>query len=130
MVFPGGKISGLLGAAIDAIGDALGLGGKKNNGPEKPIPRQKYPQILFIWGLTRILPVTIESMSITEQQYDSLLNPVQAEVAIGLTVTPISGCSNDKIGKGAYEYTRMAKDVMAISNLSNTAGQIMDLVPF
>jgi len=29
MVFPGGKISGILGAAIDAIGDALGLGGKK-----------------------------------------------------------------------------------------------------
>jgi len=103
---------------------------KKNNEPEKPIPRQKYPQILFIWGITRILPVTIESMSITEQQYDSLLNPIQAEVSISLTVTPINGCSNDKIGKGAYEYTSMAKDVMAISNLSNTAGQIMDLIPF
>jgi hypothetical protein len=130
MVFPGGKISGLLGAAIDAIGDALGLGGKGEEGPEKPIPRQKYPRILFIWGLTRILPVIIDSMSITEQQYDSLLNPIQAEVAIGLSVTPIDDCSDDKVGKGAYDYSSMAKEALAMSNLVNTAGQITDLIPF
>jgi hypothetical protein len=128
MVFPGGKISGLIGAALDAIGDAVFGGSKK--GPEKPIPRQKYPRILFIWGLTRVLPVTIESMTITEQQYDSLLNPIQAEVSIGLAVTPIDNSSDDKIGKGAYQYSSMAKDVLAMSNLVNTAGQIMDLIPF
>ena len=45
------------------------------------------PFDMFDW-LTRVLPVIIESMSITEQQYDSLLNPVQAEVSIGLAVVP------------------------------------------
>jgi len=130
MVFPGGKISGLIGAALDAIGDAVFGGSSKKKGPEKPIPRQKYPRILFIWGLTRVLPVTIESMTITEEQYDSLLNPIQAEVNIGLAITPVSNCSDDEIGKGAYQYSSMAKEVLAMSNLVNTAGQIMDLIPF
>jgi hypothetical protein len=69
-------------------------------------------------------------MTITEQQYDSLLNPIQAEVNIGLAITPVSNCSDDEIGKGAYQYSSMAKEVLAMSNLVNTAGQVMDLIPF
>ena len=54
---------GLIGAAIDAIGGALGIGGGGADEPAQPIPREKYPRILFIWGLTRVLPVTIDSMT-------------------------------------------------------------------
>src|SRR6266852_9550038 len=71
MVFPVTTPGGLIGAAIDAIGSLVGVGQKKD--PTQPIPRQKSPRVLFIWGLTRLLPVVIESMTITEQQYDSLL---------------------------------------------------------
>ena len=72
---PSAKLAGLIGAALDAIGDALGVGGG-DEPPAQPIPREKYPRILFIWGLTRILPVTIDSMTITELEYDALLNPI------------------------------------------------------
>ena len=54
---------GLLGAAVDAIGSLLGAQGPA---PTQPIPRQQTPRILFIWGLTRIVPVIIESLSITK----------------------------------------------------------------
>ena len=47
-----------------------------------------------------MLPVVIESMSITELQYDFLLNPIQADVSIGLAVNAIDNCSDDMVGKG------------------------------
>ena len=128
MVLPSSKLAGLLGAAIDAIGDALGLGGG-DDAPAQPIPREKYPRILFIWGLTRILPVTIDSMTIAEQEYDAMLNPLRAEVDLQLSVIAIDQCSDDVLGKGALEYTTIAKEAQAIANLANTAEQIVDLIP-
>jgi len=128
MVNPASKLSGLIGAAIDAIGSALGGGG--GDEPRQVIPRQKYPRILFIWGPFRVLPVVIESMSITELQYDFLLNPVRADVSIGLAVNAIDSCSDDAVGKGALEYSNMAKDAQAMLNLANTIEQIAELIPF
>jgi len=129
MVHPSNVIGGLIGAAIDAVGDALGLGGDEEP-PTQPIPREKYPRILFIWGLTRVLPVVIDSMSIAEQQYDNLLNPIRAEVTIGLSVNPPGKCSDDMVGKGALEYTNVAKEAQAILNLANTVEQIAEMIPF
>jgi len=128
MVLPSSLISGAIGAAIDKIGDALGLGGDED--PTQAIPREKYPKIIFIWGVTRVLPVLITSMRITEQQYDFLLNPVQAEVEIELTVISVDCCSDDILAKGALTYTTVAKEAQAIANLANTAEQIIELIPF
>jgi hypothetical protein len=127
MVLPSTKIAGLLGAALDAIGDALGGGG--DDAPAQPIPREKYPRILFIWGPSRILPVTIDSMSISELEYDSILNPLRAEVDITLSVIAVDNCSGDVLAKGALEYSTIAKEAQAIANLANTAEQIVDLIP-
>ena len=51
MVLPSSKLAGLIGAAIDAIGSALS-GASSSEPPAQPIPREAYPRILFIWGLT------------------------------------------------------------------------------
>lgn len=128
MVLPSSKIAGLIGAALDAVGDALGMGGG-DDAPAQPIPREKYPRILFIWGLTRVLPVTIDSMTIAELEYDALLNPLRAEVDLQLSVIAIDECSDDVLGKGALEYTTIAKEAQAIANLANTAEQIVELIP-
>ncbi len=128
MVYPS-KNGGLLGAALDAIGDALGIGGDES--PTQPIPRKKYPRILFIWGATRVLPVIITSMSITEQQYDTFLNPIRADVSLGLTIiNQIDRCSNDSVAKGALEYSQVAKDAQAALNLANSVQLAIELVPF
>ena len=128
MVLPSSKLAGLIGKALDAIGSALGIGGG-GDPPAQPIPREKYPRILFIWGLTRVLPVTIDSMTIAELEYDALLNPLRAEVDLQLSVIAVDECSGDMLGKGALEYTTLAKEAQAIANLANTAGQIVDLIP-
>jgi len=124
MVHPAGPVSDVIGAAISAVGKALG------SKPRQVIPREKYPRILFVWGPWRILPVVIESMSITEQQYDFVLNPIQAEVSISMAVNAIDKCSDDSIGKGALWYSNLAKETQAIANLANTAEQAVELIPF
>ncbi len=126
MVLPSSKIAGLIGAAIDAIAGAVSPPAP----PAQPIPREAYPRILFIWGPTRVLPVTIDAMTIVEQEYDFLLNPMRAEVDITLSVIATDQCSDDVLAKGALEYSTLAKEAMAIANLANTAEQIVDLIPF
>lgn len=129
MVNPSSKIAGLIGQAIDAIGKALGSS-DASNPPTQTIPREKYPKIIFIWGLTRVQPVVIDSMRITELEYDFLLNPIRAEVDIELTVNSVDVCSDDILAKGALDYTTIAKEAQAMANLANTAEQIVELIPF
>lgn len=128
MAYPSaGLISGLIGEAVDAVGDALGLGG--DDDPTRSVPRQPAPRILFIWGPSRVVPVKIKSMVITEQKYDPLLNPVQAEVRIGLEI-PNAPPPGDKVGEGAMTYTATVKDAQAILNLAKAVELAIDVIPF
>lgn len=129
MVYPSsGLFSGLIGDAIDAVGDALGFGG--DEGAAQPRPREQAPRILFVWGPARVLPVEIQSMSITEQKFDSFLNPVQAEVQIGMMVALFPPDSDDKIGQGALEYTQTVKDAQAVLNLAKAVELAVETIPF
>ncbi|KFN42203.1 hypothetical protein [Arenimonas oryziterrae] len=128
MVYPAGPLSGLLGGVTDAVGAAVASA--DGEPPEAPIPRQSIPRILFIWGATRILPVRIKSMTITEQKFDAFLNPVQAEVQIGLEVINFASTSTDTIGKGALTYSKGAKDAQAILNLGKAIELAVDIVVF
>jgi|SRR5579859_1597282 len=40
----------------------------------------KVPIVLFVWGAARVVPVIVNSITVTEQAYDQLLNPIQAKV--------------------------------------------------
>jgi hypothetical protein len=48
------------------------------------------PLALFIWSKTRILPVRITDFSITEEAFDTLLNPVRAKVSLGMRVLSVN----------------------------------------
>jgi len=128
MANPKAAAGGLIGAAIDAIGGLLG--GDGSSDATQPIPREAYPRLIFIWGLTRVLPVMVTSMTITETHFDFLLNPIEAEVQMGLTVIRPDPGADDLIAEGASIYTATAKEALAIANLANVAGEIADLVAF
>lgn len=127
MVYPVQTPGGLIGAAVDAIGSLLS--GSQTNSV-LPIPRVQSPKILFVWGLMRIVPVIIESMTINEVQYDSLLNAEEASVTMGLAVISPCYCCDDQIAQGALQYTQLMQDTLATVNLANTVAEVVDLIPF
>jgi hypothetical protein len=127
LVRPQGPLSDLLAKGIDKLGDKIR--GDKNK-VTQPIPRESYPRVLFIWGTSRLLPVTIDQMQIIEQQYDALLNPIRASVNLTITVIVPDRCSDDVIAKGASIFSESAKEVMAAANLVNTVDQVKDLIHF
>jgi hypothetical protein len=48
------------------------------------IAQPKTPVVLLVWGLARIVPVRVTSVSVTEQAYDQALNPIRAKVDLAL----------------------------------------------
>ncbi|MDN3512401.1 MAG: hypothetical protein NG784_14010 [Candidatus Jettenia sp.] len=127
MVHPKETVNGFVAKAVDEIGKLLSnIAGVTVT---LPIPRENYPRTLFMWGQMRVLPVIIESMNITEQQYDQSLNPIQAEVSLGLNVITINSYIDDTVARGALTWSNLAKD-KAIENLVNTAKQGIDIIPF
>jgi len=47
------------------------------------------PLVLFVWSKSRIAPVRITELSITEEAFDPALNPIQAKVSLGLRVLSV-----------------------------------------
>lgn len=129
MVVPSNVLGALLGKAVDAVGNMLGGGGDEE-APTRPIPREQVPRLLFIWGLSRVLPVEIQSLTITEQKFDFLLNPVQAEVQIGLAIKNYGTATTDLVGKGALDYTTGVKEAQAALNLVKAVELAVDIIPF
>jgi hypothetical protein len=48
------------------------------------------PLTLFVWSKTRILPVRVTDLSITEEAFDPNLNPIRAKVSLGLRVLNVN----------------------------------------
>ncbi len=112
MVTP--KEDSVLGAALEsAISGLLSGTGFSFSQREKP------PMILFIWGPTRVLPVNINSISVTETEFNTLLSPVRATVSVNMTV--IEGPNP------LYKYSTAAKEVLSLLNLANIT-DIADVV--
>lgn len=87
------------------------------------------PMVLFVWGKSRVLPVRITSFSVTEQAFDQWLNPIRAEVKLGLKVMSYVDLINDSIGHGVYIATQIQKEVMARLNIVNNVEQIVGMLP-
>ena len=131
MVLPIEDTSGNNGAGTgDAVGSAVAAA-RSDTPSTQPTPRRQYPNILFIWGASRVLPVLIDSMSINEKQFDARLNPIEAEVSLGLSVMTADLPKEEHIARGAKQYSDKARDAMAAANLADAAVQpIIDLIPF
>jgi hypothetical protein len=97
--------------------DLFGLSGSSSTPYQ--LPPITLPTVLFFWGPFRILPVTVNSLSITETEYDTLLNPVRAEVTVNLQVLTPSQLGDSALAVGAYKYSQGVKEVMAALNLAN-----------
>jgi hypothetical protein len=88
------------------------------------------PLVLFVWGPSRVVPVRLTSFSITEQAFDQALNPIQAEVQLGVQVLTYMELKDTSLGYNAYLATQTQKEVLARLNLASSAEQAMSTLPF
>ena len=80
------------------------------------------PLTLFIWGIKRIVPVRLTTFSITEEAFDTSLNPIRAKVNLGLRVLNYQDLGLLSVGGALFMAHQIIKEVMAtISGVGNVA---------
>ncbi len=82
------------------------------------------PMVLFVWGIPRIVPVIINSVSITESAYDQLLNPIQAKVDLEMRSMTDIELQNAGVLFESLGYINLAaRDVMAHLQIGGIVGK-------
>ena len=79
------------------------------------------PITLLVWGVKRIVPVRVDSLTVTEQAYDTGLNPIRAQVALDLAVLSYDDLSITNPGYYVFLAHQVVKEGMA---LLNTVGDL------
>jgi hypothetical protein len=72
------------------------------------------PFALFVWSASRIAPVRVMDLSITEEAFDAGLNPLRAKVSLGLRVLSVDDLTfSDKSGSLYMTYQRQKENLAA-----------------
>lgn len=79
------------------------------------------PLTLFVWGPARVLPVRISSLSIAEEAYDTLLNPIRAKIDLSLNVLSYADLKLTNPGYTLFLAHQITKEVLATTNVVNSA---------
>jgi hypothetical protein len=83
------------------------------------------PLTLLVWGIKRVLPVRLTQFTITEEAFDTDLNPIRAKVALSLTVLTYNDLGLLSVGGALFMAHQVIKEVMAtISGAGAVAGAI------
>lgn len=91
------------------------------------------PLTLFIWGPKRVLPVRLTSLTITEEAYDTALNPIRAKVSLGLRVLSYNDLPINHPGFAIFLAHQVIKEAMAtmgsVSNAATAASLVAGTAP-
>jgi hypothetical protein len=71
------------------------------------------PMILLVLGKKRVLPVHITDFSVTEEAFDTSLNPIRAKVSIGARVLTVNDVGFDHPGGQLYLKYHQQKEQFA-----------------
>jgi hypothetical protein len=70
------------------------------------------PLTLFVWGPQRILPVRLNTITITEEAFDPQLNPIRAKVSLDMRVLTYQELSLDSYGGSLFLAHQMLKELI------------------
>ena len=83
------------------------------------------PLTLLVWGLKRIVPVRVDTISITESMYDTQLNPIRAKAGLGLTVMSYEDLSVTNAGYYIFLAHHVLKEGMALLNTATGLSSVL-----
>jgi hypothetical protein len=81
------------------------------------------PLVIFVWGPGRVLPVRLTALTIREQEFDRLLNPIRAEV--DLTLEILKRLPVGDPGRGVYDYTEKQMRIVAKLQMVNDVQSVL-----
>src|SRR6202042_27732 len=68
-----------------------------NQGTLEIIPLEQ-PLTLFVWSNNRVVPVRLTDFSVTEEAFDTNLNPIRAKASLGMRVLNVDDLGFDTPG--------------------------------
>lgn len=72
------------------------------------------PLALFVWSKQRVVPVRVTDFSITEEFFDTSLNPIQAKVSLGFRVLTVDDLGFDHRGGQFFMHYHKRKEELAL----------------
>ena len=73
------------------------------------------PLIVLVWGVKRVVPVLVGSLSITEEAFDPQLRPIRAKASLELKVLTTNDLPITHLGSTLYlGYRRTAEALAAL----------------
>jgi hypothetical protein len=78
------------------------------------------PLTLFIWSKSRIVPVRLTEFSVTEEAFDTNLNPIRAKVSLGMRVLSVDDLGFAHKGGSLYMGYHRSKERLAAMFKSGT----------
>lgn len=68
---------------------------------------------LFVWSKSRVTPVRITDLDITEEAFDPQLNPIRAKVSIGMRVLNVNDVGFLTPAGALYMVYQIQKEALA-----------------
>jgi len=96
-----------------------------NAGTLEIIPLEQ-PLTLFIWSVSRVVPVRLTDFSITEEAFDPNLNPIRAKVSLGMRVLNVDDLGFQHPGGSLFMSYLANKEALA-SLATNAAISVLGL---
>ena len=88
------------------------------------------PLVLLIWGKSRVVPVKLTSFSISEDAFDTRLNPIAAKVELDMQVLSYMEFTESSIGRDAFLSYQKAKEELARQHIPGSSQTgIRNLLP-
>jgi hypothetical protein len=108
----------ILGKALALVGSAL-------------VTPAETPLVILVWGPLRVVPVRVESISVTEEAFDQLLNPIRAKVDLDLRSLTEKELQAAGIVFEALTFVNLiAKEALAHENVAVSLAEITGSAAF
>jgi hypothetical protein len=82
------------------------------------------PLTLFVWSKQRILPVRLTDFSVTEEAFDTALNPILAKVSLGMRVLSVDDIGFSHKGGNLFMSYLRNKEQLAKRNKSSVVSTL------
>jgi hypothetical protein len=97
---------------------------------EVQVSPEELPLVLLVWGRSRVVPVQVTSFSVTEEAFDTDLNPIRAKVELGLKVLTYIELEATSLGRDAFfAYQRNKEELAAAYQSTGDIQRTRALLP-